>query len=124
MSGINIEAYRKEKESEVKKFIENIDGISSCKVMISYKDSGSTLYSYNSSAVLEREESKKENQIVLRKEEGNEYPVAEKIITPEAAGVTVICNGKKGLEITVARAVSAGLGIEIHNVEVIINERN
>jgi len=36
----------------------------------------------------------------------------------------MILISKKGMEIKLAKAVSAAIGAEIHNVEVIINERN
>ena len=118
------ESIRKIKEKELEAFIEKIDGISSCRVMISYKDSGSVSYSYNSITETKDEQERKESEIVIRRTDGNEYPVTEKTTAPEINGVSVIANGKKGLEIKIAKAVSAGLGADIHNVEVIINERD
>ena len=123
-AAFDIEKFRKDKEKELENFIGKIDGISSCRVMISYKDSGSTTYSFNSMTSSDKEEQKRETEMVIRRTDGNEYPVTEKITGPEINGVTVIANGRKGLEIKVAKAVSAGLGADIHNVEVIINERN
>ena len=92
--------------------------------MISYKNSGSVTYSFNSAVSEGGDDKKKENEMVIRKENGNEYPVTEKISLPEIDGVSVICEGRKGMEITLSKAVSSASGADIHNVEVIINERN
>lgn len=123
-SDFDIENYRKLKEKELKSFILKIDGVLDCSVMISYKDKGTTLFSFNSVTSLEKEEEKKESEMVIRRENGDEYPVTERITLPEIAGITVIADAKKGMEIKLAKAVSAAIGAEIHNVEVIINERN
>lgn len=116
----SIEEYRKEKEKELKSFITKIDGIEKCSVMISYRDSGTTVFSYNRKTTDEKEEA----EIAMLRENGDEHPVTEKISLPEISGITVIADGKKGMEIMLARAVSAAVGTGIHNVEVIINERN
>ncbi len=123
-TNLSIETVRKQKEKELAEFLEKIDGVSSCRVMISYKDSGTTAYSFNSISEEGKEEKRKENEMVIRKENGNEYPIAEKITLPQIKGVTVICEGEKGMEVKLSRAVSAAAGADIHSVEVIINERN
>ena len=120
----SIETIRNKKEKELEEFLEKIDGVSSLSVMISYKDSGTTAYSFNSVSEEGEEERKKENEMVIRKENGNEYPITERITLPEIKGITVICEGKKGMEAKLSRAVSAAAGADIHSVEVIINERN
>lgn len=123
-AALDIEEFRKKKEKELEEFIERIDGVSSCRVMISYKDSGTTLYSFNSISSQENEGERKENEMVIRREDGNEYPITEKTNVPEIRGITVIADGNKGMEVKLARAVSGAAGADIHNVEVIINERN
>ncbi len=123
-TNFSIETVRKQKEKELAEFLNKIDGVSSCRVMISYKDSGTTLYSFNSISEEGEEDKRKENEMVIRKENGNEYPITEKISLPNIKGVTVICEGKKGMESKLSRAVSAAAGADIHSVEVIINERN
>lgn len=120
----DIEVLRKEKEKEVADFLRRIDGVNSCRVMISYKDSGTASYSFNSVTSEGGEDRRAENEMVIRKQDGNEYPVTEKISVPAIKGVTVICEGKRGMEVKLSRAVSAAVGADIHSVEVIINERN
>ena len=114
------EEIRIKKEKELAGFLNKIDGISDCRVMIAYKDSGTAMYGFN----VKNGDKTNEKEMVIRKENGKEYPVTEKISLPEIKGVTVICEGRKDMEAKVSRAVSAALGTDIHNVEVIINERN
>ena len=122
--GFSIEKYRKEKEKELKNFICGIDGVEKCSVMISYKDSGTTLFSYNRSSADEKDEKREESEIAVVRKNGEEYPVTERVSLPEIAGITVIADAKKGMEVMLSEAVSTAVGTEIHNVEVIINERN
>ena len=121
---IDMEKLRRDTEKELSDFLLCADGIDFCRVMISYKDKGTTVYSENSITSSEKEESKKESSVVLRREGGNEFPLEERYIAPEIKGVTVIVRGGFLSEEKIAKAVSRAIGVEIHNVEVIINERN
>lgn len=116
----SIEEYRIKKEKELENFILKIDGVKKCEVMISFKDKGTTSFSYNKST----SEEKDENEMVVVRSSGDEIPVTEKVTLPEISGITVISDAVKGMETTLSRAVAAAAGTGIHNVEVIINERN
>ena len=121
---IDMEKLRRDTEKELCDFLLCADGVDFCRVMISYKDKGTTVYSENSITSSEKEESKKESSVVLRREGGNEFALEERYISPEIKGVTVILKGGFLSEEKIAKAVSRAVGVEIHNVEVIINERN
>lgn len=119
---INMEEVRRKKEDELEKFLVKIDGISEADVMIAYRDSGSKSYTKNSRNSSAASGSAADLQVVMKRSGGEETPVEERTNMPEIKGVTVIARGDPDISVKTERAVSAALGVEIHKIEVIINE--
>ena len=111
----DVSSLKREEEKRISAFLERIQGVDEAWVMISYKDSGGVVYGYNTSD--------ERSEMVIRRENGDEMPVEEKKLFPTVSGVSVIYRGNPGKKITVARAVSSATGAEIHNVEVVVNEK-
>ena len=120
---INMEEVRRKKETELEKFLDKIDGVSECSVMIAYRDGGSRKYGKNIKNSSAQGGGSFDEQIVMMRSGGEEYPVEEREEMPEIKGVTVIAAGGGEIAPTVARAVKSALGVEIHKIEVIINEK-
>lgn len=119
----DIEEIRRKKETELKRFLEKIDGVSDVYVMISYKNCGSKSYGRNVKTASSQSEENTDSQIAMQRTGGDEKPVEERRELPEIKGITVIAAGSAQSAETILRAASGASGAEIHKIEVIINEK-
>ena len=118
----NISDIKEKAEKEAEKFLLKIDSVSEADVMISYSDSGRKDYGKNIKTTGKEGENSSDSQIAIKRSGSSEEAIEERFVMPEIKGVSVIIRGDKNCISSVARAVSAGLGAEIHKVEVIVNE--
>lgn len=108
-------AFKTREEKRLSDFLEEIEGVNEASVIIAYRDSGRKVYGFNFSG--------NGSEMVIRREGGDELPVEEGELFPGVEGVSVVYTGNPSKKITVARAVSSATGAEIHNVEVVVNEK-
>ena len=112
-------------EEKLKEMLLAVDGIKKVKVMICFFDGGVKEYYKNESENRDDINIKIDNKMVITRKDGNEMPVLKRELNPEIKGVSIVANcSKKGLEDTIYTLTSKGLGVEIHKIEVIINDRS
>lgn len=112
-------------EERLEKILTSVSGIKSVNVMICYSDRGVKEYYKNKSEDIDESNIRSESKIVTTRLDGNEIPVLRREISPEIKGVSIVadCN-KKGMKETIYSLTSKALGIEIHKIEVVINDRS
>ena len=109
----------------VEKIITSIDGITKCKVMISFSDNGIKEYYKNETEDRDDENIKTEREMVITRIDSNEEPVLKRELSPSVKGVSVVVNCKiQGMEDTIYSIVSKALGVDIHKIQVVINDRS
>ena len=101
-----------------------VDGVKDVKVMLSYTDKGTTEYYFDESKNLEDNSVKKDSHLATIRSDNGELPVIVREKMPEISGASVIlsCN-KKVEEEVIYQIVSKALGIEIHKIQIVINDR-
>ena len=119
----DMEEVRKKTEKELEVFLNKIEGVSDADVMIAYRDSGSVKFGKNIKSNSSQGGSAYDSQIVMKRSGGEESPVRERDEMPGIKGVAVIARGRAEIAPTVERAVKSALGVEIHKIEVIMNEK-
>lgn len=112
-------------ETRLKKILTSVEGIKDVNVMICYQDKGVKEYYKNKSEDIDDSNIKSDTKIVTTRLDGNEIPVLRREISPEIKGVSIVadCN-KKGMKETIYSLTSKALGVEIHKIEVVINDRS
>ncbi len=115
---------RESEEKRLVRLLNEIDGVKSAKVMLSFSDNGSKEYYFDESEALEEDRVKKDSKLVALRGDKGELPVVIREKTPEISGVSVIINcSKKQSEEVIYKTVSKALGIEIHKIQIVINDR-
>lgn len=112
-------------EERLEKILTSVEGIKAVNVMICYQDKGVKEYYKNKSEDIDNNNIKSDTKIVTTRLDGNEIPVLRREISPEIKGVSIVadCN-KKGMKETIYSLTSKALGVEIHKIEVVINDRS
>ncbi len=114
---------REAEEKRLVHLLKEIDGVKSVKVMLSFSDNGSKEYYFDESEDLEEDRVKKDSKLVSLRGDKGELPVVIREKTPEVSGVSVILNcSKKQSEEVIYKTVSKALGIEIHKIQIVIND--
>ena len=115
------------KEADEKRLCDllgEIDGVKAVKVMLSYMDKGTTEYYFDESKNLEDNSVKKDSHLATVRSDKGELPVIVREKTPEISGASVILSCNKGIkEEVIYQIVSKALGIEIHKIQIVINDR-
>ena len=109
--------FRKQTERELKKLLEQIDGVGKCEVMISLESSTEYIYAENisrsSDVNADRRNEKTDEEIVITECNGERKPLVRKIIDPQIGGVVIVCEGGGDISINerVQKTVSTALNI-------------
>ncbi len=113
---------------EIEKMLLQIPGVSKASVFISYEDNGKTEYAYDYKGDISKKEENQiqentDNQMVIMRKSGEEYPVVVRQIHPTIKGVAIIVQGDEtaDLKYKVYHAAKSALGIEAYKIEVIVN---
>ncbi len=112
-------------EARLKNILTSVEGIKNVNVMICYQDNGVKEYYKDKSEDIESNNIRSDSKIVTTRLDGNEIPVLRREISPEIKGVSIVadCN-KKGMKETIYSLASKALGVDIHKIEVVINDRS
>ena len=123
---INLESsLRESEEKRLEKIITSVDGVSKCRVMISFLDNGVKEYYRNEQEDRDDSNLKTQRQIVVKKTNGNEEPILKREISPVIKGVSIVADCKrKGMEDIIYSITSKALGVDIHKIQVVINDRS
>ncbi|MBE7028897.1 MAG: hypothetical protein E7405_01455 [Ruminococcaceae bacterium] len=123
---INLESsLRESEEKRLEKIITSVDGVSKCRVMISFLDNGVKEYYRNEQEDRDDSNLKTQRQIVVKKTDGNEEPILKREISPVIKGVSIVADCKrKGMEDIIYSITSKALGVDIHKIQVVINDRS
>ncbi len=123
---INLESsLRESEEKRLEKIITSVDGVSRCRVMISFLDNGVKEYYRNEQEDRDDSNLKTQRQIVVKKTDGNEEPILKREISPVIKGVSIVADCKrKGMEDIIYSITSKALGVDIHKIQVVINDRS
>ena len=109
--------FRKQTERELKKLLEQIDGVGKCVVMISLESSTEYIYAENisrsSDVNADRRNEKTDEEIVITECNGERKPLVRKSIDPQIGGVVIVCEGGGDISINerVQKTVSTALNI-------------
>lgn len=116
--------YEEETEKRLCEVLSEIDGIGSCKVMVTLDTSSESVYSSDSES-----SSKDENGAVSSDEKSShvivdndgEEALLEKEIQPKIRGVIVVCSGADNVYVqqAVTECIEAGLGVSSANISVV-----
>ena len=111
-------------EERLENILTSVEGIKNVNVMICYSDSGVKEYYKNKSEDIDESNVRSDTKIVTTRLDGNEIPVLRREISPEIKGVSIVADcSKKGMKETIYSLTSKALGVEIHKIEVVINDR-
>ncbi len=114
---------RANEEKRLVKLLGEIDGVKSVKVMLSFSDNGSKEYYFDESEDSEEDRVKKDSKLVALRGDKGELPVVIREKVPEISGVSVILNcSKEQSEEVIYKTVSKALGIELHKIQIVIND--
>ncbi|MDD6208473.1 MAG: hypothetical protein PUB10_08150 [Clostridiales bacterium] len=127
------EDYKEQMESELEEILENADGISHVKVMITLAGSREevvlkdTPCSQESSSVSGNENqenssqvSSEETTVLTEKEDGSTSPYVLKVEKPDVEGILIIADGVENAETVtqITEAAEALFGIPVHKIKV------
>lgn len=116
--------YEKQLEKKLTSVLSQIDGIGSCKVMVTLDTSGESVYSADeddSSSTDENSQSNEKSVHHVIVDNNGESPVLEKEIQPKVRGVIVVCGGADDVYVrqAVTDCLVAGLGVSSANISVV-----
>lgn len=122
---LSYEVTELKEEKRLEKILSSVDGIKKVRVMICFYDKGVKEYYKNESEDRDEKNMRSDKKMVLTKNEGNEEPVLKRELSPDIKGVSIVADCKaKGMEDVIYRLTSKALGVDIHKIEVIINDRS
>lgn len=117
------EAYGQELETRLEKILSSMEGVGSCRVMVTLENRGETYYVTGNKTQEEIEETgegsyaenhqKEETYIIIEDEEGGQSALSRKGDYPVVRGVLVVCAGGESASVraSVTQAVSTALGL-------------
>ena len=130
----DLEAKRQELESQIKDFIESIDGVKDAKVIITYENSGELYIKQNTNtsdkSTKEKdaeggerevtENTKNEETLYVDGSDGSKYPFVVSEKYAEVRGVAVVLNGGDiTIQEKIIRSLEVLLNIPTHKIQVI-----
>ncbi len=126
---LDTEQYESGIEKRLEQILSEIDGIGSCKVMVTLESSVQNIYTADreSSASDAKESSSysdSSKHVIL--DDNGQQALLEKEIEPFVRGVIVVCGGADNINVkqSVIDCVSAGLGISSANISVVKGGQN
>ncbi len=85
--------YTQRLESSLEQMICMLDGVKNCGVMITLSSSYSYLYASDQKTTQTSDTHAAEKTVILRTQDGDEYPIVISEILPKVAGIAVVCTG-------------------------------
>ncbi|MBE7021004.1 MAG: hypothetical protein E7411_06205 [Ruminococcaceae bacterium] len=123
ISDSSFDIIRDGEEKRLVGLLREIDGIKNAKVMISYSDNGSKEYYYDENEENEEVRMKKSSKLVALRGNEGENPVLIREKAPEINGASIVITCEPGLsEEVVYKTVSRALGIEVHKIQIVLND--
>lgn len=126
---VDREEYETKIEKRLEQILSEIDGIGSCKVMVTLESSAQNVYTADreSSANDAKDSSSysdSSKHVIL--DDNGQQALLEKEIEPFVRGVIVVCGGADNINVkqSVIDCVSAGLGISSANISVVKGGQN
>ena len=123
------EEYETKIEKRLEQILSEIDGIGTCKVMVTLESTSQNVYTADrESSVNESKDSSSSSdssKYVILDDDGQQA-LLEKEIEPFVRGVIVVCGGADNINVkqSVIDCVSAGLGISSANISVVKGGQN
>lgn len=113
-------AYTEVLESRLQTTIASIDGVGECKVMITLKKSGESIYAKNSESKTDASSSSRDDSYVLYDSEDGESPLLIDAYFPDVQGVAVVCSGggNHAVQEKIIETVSSLFGIPSNRISV------
>lgn len=112
-------------EERLKNILLSIEDVKKVEVMICFSDTGVKEYYKDESEDIDSEAVKTDKKLVFTRSDGDEVPVLKREISPEIKGVTIVADCKnKSTGDLIYKAAGAALGVDVHKIEVIINDRS
>ena len=120
-------------EKKLENILSKIDGVGKVKVLITYSETSEVVAMYNENQkeshteetdtgggerkITEVDSSK---EIIYKEENGEKYPVTQKVILPRVEGAIVTAEGARNSEIKthIIQAVEAATGLATHKIQV------
>lgn len=111
------EDYRSGLEEQLKELLQAMDGVGSCRVMITLEDDGQTYVDKN----LRADESAREDETVVYRQGEGEEPYVVRQRMPKVAGVVVVAQGGENAKVItdISNAVMSLFQIEAHKITVV-----
>ncbi len=87
------DAYVADLEGRLQKTVASMDGVGSCKVMITLEKSGENVYATNSESKRDADSGSSKEDYVLYDQDSGESPLLLSAYLPNVQGVAVVCTG-------------------------------
>lgn len=104
-------AYCRRMEQQLVAILEQVDGVGSCRVMVTAEGTSETHYAQDQEQEQGENRTRAEKKCVIVSDSGSQHPLVQQITAPEISGVIVVCNGASSAVVQerVIRAVRAVL---------------
>ena len=129
----NYSAEENNLERRLEDILSKIDGVGKVKVLITYSETSEVVAMYNENqkeSLIEetdtnggtRKTSETDNQkeIIYKEENGEKYPVTQKLVLPKIEGAIVTAEGARNSEVKtyIIQAIEAATGLATHKIQV------
>lgn len=113
-------SYVSELNTELTDIISSIEGVGTCKIMITLKNTTESVYAQNSENSVNGSSSSENNEYVIYDGENGDEPILLKENFPEIEGVAVVCSGGDNVAVRerVIKCVSALFNISSNRISV------
>ncbi len=104
-------AYCRRMEQQLVAILEQVDGVGSCRVMVTAEGTSETHYAQDQEQEQGENRTRAEKKCVIVSDSGSQHPLVQQITAPEISGVIVVCSGASSAVVQerVIRAVQAVL---------------
>lgn len=120
LSTNNYVSYVNSLDDELTELIANIDGVGTCKVMITLKNTSESVYAKNTENSSSDSSSSQNDEYVIYSGENGDSPLLLKENFPQIEGVAVVCSGGDNVKIQeqIKKCVSALFNISSNRISV------
>ena len=123
------EEYESKIEKRLEQILSQIEGIGTCKVMVTLESSAQSVYTADRESSINEDKnssSSSDSSKYVILDDNGQQALLEKEIEPFVRGVIVVCGGADNINVkqSVIDCVSAGLGISSANISVVKGGQN
>lgn len=114
------DTYVADLEERLQKTVASMDGVGSCKVMITLEKSGENIYATNSESKRDADSSSNKEDYVLYDRDSGECPLLVSAYLPNVQGVAVVCTGgdDPAVQEKITATVASLFGIPTNRISV------